>query len=424
MVASRLDFREISMHSRPSRPAREGGLFHLLLLTASLAGALAPAGSAFAQGAPPSAKPQPAKPPPHATDMEIDPDAPPPPPPEKVEPPPLPPAGPDAWGVGGKDEEGKFAPGKPKAAAAADDDKSSRVVGPPGAASVDMLIGFGAMRDVTNDSDLTKITVLSFIFGLQYRLGDALTIGARLPYATGSIAGPQGASDDFNTFALGNLELHGRYAIDLSPRLALPIEAAIYFPSASGDLFADPNDQGARAQALVNQAASYSRGFEENPLFASKRMGIRFGGGVTYDRSQIHVEAHTRLDIMGKTGGKDPKAINGVVAELHTPNTTWLTGASFFYDVLGGKLTPGLRTWLAVTTLPVFAGTRDYSGAQLVVEPDLYARLPLDAAGSFVLRGGVGYVLPIAGALGGGQKIGAQNSGSTGGLRVHAEFQF
>jgi hypothetical protein len=413
------------MHSRPSRPAREGGLLHLLVFSASFAAVIVPAGSALAQGAPPPAKPPlSGAPPTRSTDMELDLDAPPPPPPEKVEPPPLPPAGPDAWGVGGKEEAGKFEPGKQKTAAVVDEDKGPRVLGPPGAGSIDMLIGFGAMRDVTNDSDLTKITVLSLVFGLQYRFGDSLTFGARLPYSTGSITGPQGGTDDFNTFALGNLELSGRYTIELTRRLTLPIEAALYFPTASGDLFADAADQGARAQALVNQAASYSRGFEENPLFASKRMGIRLGGGVTYDKNEIHIEGHTRLDIMGKTGGNAPRAINGVVAELHTPNTTWLTGGSFFYDLFGGKLTPGLRAWLAVTTLPVFAGTRDYSGAQLVLEPDVYGRLPLNAAGSLALRGGIGYVLPIAGALGGGQKIGAQNSGSTGGLRVHAEFQF
>ena len=153
-------------------------------------------------------------------------------------------------------------------------------------------------------------------------------------------------------------------------------------------------------------------------------MGIRFGGGVAYEKREVHIEGHTRLDIMGKTGGNAPASIDGIVPELHSPNTTWLTGGSFFYDLLGGKITPGVRAWLAVTTLPVFAGTRDYSGAQLVLEPDVYGRLPLNALGSLVLRGGLGYVLPIAGALGGGQKIGAQDSGSVGGLRVHAELQF
>jgi len=373
---------------------------------------------------PPSAKtPPPGAPPIRNTDMELDPDAPPPPPPEKVEPP-LPPTSADAWGTGGKEEEGKFVPGKPKTAVVADEDKGPRLLGPAGVGSIDMLVGFGAMRDVTNDANVTTLTVLSLVFSFQYRFGDSLTLGARFPYSTGSISGPKGTTDDYNTFAVGNLELNGRYAIELTRRLTLPIEAAIYFPSASGDLFADANDQGARAQALVNQAAAYSRGFEENPLFASKRMGIRFGGGVTYDKNEVHIEGHTRLDIMGKTGGNPAGLVDGTVYELHTPNTTWLTGGSFFYDLLGGKLTPGIRAWLAVTTLPVFGGTRDYSGAQLVLEPDVYGRLPLNATGSLVLRGGLGYMLPLGGALGGGQKIGAQDSGSTGGLRVHGEFQF
>ncbi len=410
------------MHSRPSRPAREGGLLRLLVTAASFAAVLAPAGAALAQGAPRPAKPPPSgAPPTKGTDLELDLDAKP-PEPEKKEEPPLPPAEPNAWGVGGKDEEGNYAPGGAKKKVVEDeDDKKPRELGPAGAASVDMLVGFGAMRDVTNDSGATDLTVLSFVFGFQYRFGDALTIGARFPYSTGSIKGPGGAADDYNTFAVGNIELRGQYAFELSRRLHLPVEVAFYLPSASGDLFAAANDQGSRAQALVNQAASYSRGFEENPLFASKRLGIRIGAGIAYDKNEIHVEGHTRLDLMGKTGGELPPA---GAAELHTPNTTWLTGGSFFYDFFNGKLTPGLRAWLAVTTLPVFAGTRDYSGAQFVLEPDVQGRFPLNAAGSLAIRGGLGYVIPIGGALGGGQKIGAENSGSTGGLRVHAEFQF
>ena len=407
------------MHQRPSRPAREGGLLRLLVISASFAAALAPTTAALAQGAPPPAKPPTlGPPPPRAPDMELDLDAPK-PPEKKEEPPPLPPAEAGAWGVGGKDEEGHFAPGGDKKKVEVHEDKTPRVLGPPGAGSIDMLVGLGSMRDVTNDSDVTKLTVLSLVFGVQYRFGESLTFGVRFPYSTGTITGP-GAANPFNTFAVGNLEVAGRYAIDLTPRLRLPIDLALYFPTASGDLFADAADRGSIAQALVNQAAAYSRGFEENPLFASKRFGLRIGAGIAYDKNQIHITAGTRLDLMGKTGGNPPRG----GAELHTPSTTWLTGASFFYDFLGGKLSPGLRTWLAVTTLPVFSGTRDYSGAQLVLEPDVYGRIPLNRQGSLAIRGGLGYVIPIAGALGGGQKIGAQNSGSTGGLRVHAEFQF
>jgi hypothetical protein len=408
------------MHSRPSRPAREGGLLRLLVISASFAATIAPAGIALAQGAPPPAKP-PAlgAPPPKAPDMELDLDAPK-PPEKKEEPPPLPPAEAGAWGVGGKDEEGHFAPGKQKKKVEEDEDKGPRVLGPPGAAGIDMVVGFGGMHDITKGAQLTKFTVLSLVFGAQYRFGESFTLGARFPYSTGSIQGPaNGGGDDYNTFAVGNLEVSGRYAIALTRRLTLPIDLALYLPTASGDLFAAANDQGAVAQYLVNQAAAYSRGFEDNPLFASKRLGIRFGGGVAYDKNQIHAEGHTRLDIMGKTGGNLP----GGTIELHTPSTTWLTGASFSYDFFGGKLTPGLRAWLAVTTLPAFAATRDDSGAQFVLEPSVYSRFPLNASGSLAVRGGLGYVLPIAGTLGGGQG-GATESTSTGGLRIHAEFQF
>jgi hypothetical protein len=412
------------MHSRPSRPAREGGLLRLLVISASFAATIAPAGTALAQGAPPPAKPPTlGAPPPKAPDMELDLDAP--KQPEKKEeappPPPLPPAEAGAWGVGGKDEEGNYAPGaNKKKVEVVDEDKGPRVLGPPGAAAIDMVVGFGGMHDITKGSDLTKFTVLSLVFGAQYRFGESLTIGARFPYSTGSIVGPaNGAGDDFNTFAVGNLEVSGRYSIALTRRLALPIDLAIYLPTASGDLFAAAGDQGAVAQYLVNQAAAYSRGFEENPLFASKRLGIRVGAGIAYDKNQIHVEGHMRLDVMGKTGGNPPTGSIG----LHTPDTTWLTGASFSYDFFDGKLTPSLRAWLAVTTLPVFSGTRDDSGAQFVLEPSVYGRFPLNAPGSLALRGGLGYVLPIAGTLGGGQG-GATESTSTGGLRVHAEFQF
>jgi hypothetical protein len=423
MVASRLDFRENSMHSRPSRPAREGGLLRRLVISAAFVAALAPAGAALAQGAPAPAKPSPGGAPPiKGTDLELDLDAPKPPEPApKKEEPALPPAEPNAWGVGGKDEEGSYAPGKKKAAVVVDDEKTPRDLGLEGAAFVDLLVGFGSMRDVTNDTDATKFTVLSLVFGAQYRFGDSLTIGARFPYSTGSVTGP---GNQYNTFAIGDFEVSGRYAFDLTRHVRLPVEVALYLPTASGDLFADPGDQGGRAQALINQAAAYSRGFEENPLFASKRMGIRVGAGITYDKNAVHVEGHTRLDLMGKTGGNEAIPFHGISTQLHTPSTTWLTGGSFFYDLFGGKLTPGLRAWLAVATLPVYAGTRDYSGAQLVLEPDVYGRLPLNAKGSLALRGGLGYVLPIGGLLGGGQKVSGQSSGSVGGLRVHAEFQF
>ncbi len=366
----------------------------------------------------PPKPPQPIVPPKSSTDMELDPDVKP-PEPEKKE---LPPVDPNAWGVGGKEEEGKFAPQK-KAEVKDEDDGPVKPTA-PGAAFVDLVVGFGAMRDVTNDQSPTKITLASFVIGGRYRLGDALTLGLRFPYSTGKVAGPGGATNEFNTFAVGNVEIEGRYAFELTRRLHLSPQLAFYLPSASGDLFADPSNKGSRAQALVNQAAGSSRGWEENPLFAPKRVGFRIGVIANYDRREMHVEAGTRIDIMGKTGGNPPSLdASGIPSQYHTPNYTWFTHASFFYDFLEGMVSPGMRAWLAVAQAPVFSGTRDYSGAQFVIEPGVNGRFPIKKDGNMAIKGGLGFIIPLGGQLG-GKSLAGQESARANGFRLHAEFQF
>ena len=111
---------------------------------------------------PPSGQPAPIVPPTRSTDLEIDPDAQPSPPPEEkpAEPPPLPEAAPGTWGVGGKEEEGRFAPGgktgtlkeQEEAEREAAEEKKPVDLGPPGAVTVDTVIGFGKMRDVVADA--------------------------------------------------------------------------------------------------------------------------------------------------------------------------------------------------------------------------------------------------------------------------------
>jgi hypothetical protein len=414
MVASPAVFREICMLRRLASSTTR--------LDRALLSALCMAATLLAQ-TPASAQAKPPKPgglPTTNTDMELDPDATPPPPdPKKEE---LPPADPNAWGVGGKEEEGKFAPQKKKEVV--DDDDGPMKLGAPGAAFVDLVVGFGAMRDVTNDQDKTKITLASFVIGGRYRIGDSLTLGARFPYSTGKIVGPGGGTNEFNTFAVGNVELEGRYAFELTHRLHLSPQLAFYLPSASGDLFADASNRGSRAQALVNQAAGFTRGWEENPLFASKRIGIRIGGIVNYDRRAMHIEAGTRIDVMGKTGG-NPASLDasGIATQYHTPNYTWLTHASFFYDFLDGMVTPGLRAWLAVAQVPVFTSTRDYSGAQFVIEPGVNGRFPIKKDSNMAIKGGLGFILPLGGQLG-GKSLGGQDTGRANGFRLHAEFQF
>jgi hypothetical protein len=364
-------------------------------------------------------------PPGTGTDMEIDPDAKPPepPPPEEKKEPELPPADPNAWGVGGKEEEGKFAPAGKTGALKKDEDSVDNdppnVLPPPGEFSVDMVVGFGDTL-VNADVEPTKATVVSFIVGGQYRLGDVTTLGLRFPYTPISSLTTPTIPADINTFAVGNLEIAVRPSFAIGKRWRLPLGVAFYIPLASGDLLAD--DNGGFGQAIVNQAAAESRGWEENAIFASKRLGFTPSVGIAYDRGPVHASASTKLEIIKRSGGVDPEAEpppRAPTAKLHDPNTNWVTGLSFFYDFLGGKVTPGLRLWMALSTPPSSVGTSDYSGAQFVLEPDVTGKIPLNPKGDMALTGGLGFILPLGGHVGG-----ADGGSGMKGLRVKVALQF
>jgi hypothetical protein len=273
-------------------------------------------------------------PPGTGTDMELDPDAtpePPPPPPE------LPPPQAGEWGVGGGEDDGQYAPkGKTGALkeeeeekAEAERDKGPLQLGPPGLLVVDTVIGFGDMLVVAQEVDgETTMTVVSFAAQGRYRFGDTWALGVRFPFTNGSVKGPKDdTTDDYSTFALGNLELQIQPTFHLNRRLSVPVAVSFFAPVAAGDLYAAAGDQGARAQAIVNQAASASRGWEETALFASKRAGTSLGAGIQYDRDALHLGVSTKLEIMKKAGGNEPPAAltPDRKGALQDPNTNWVT---------------------------------------------------------------------------------------------------
>ncbi|MCK6589844.1 MAG: hypothetical protein L6Q76_19910, partial [Polyangiaceae bacterium] len=292
------------------RRGRRTGPTHLVAVAlAFAAGSFALAPDAFAQ-----------PPPGTGTDMEIDPDAPPPEEPKKEEAP-LPPPDPNAWGVGGKEEEGRFAPqGKTGALKEeeeeqkeAEEDKGPVNLGHAGSASIEAVVGFGEINELLNERRPSEATVFSLLFGVSYRAWDIWTMGLRLPYSTGTIKNE--GHDDYNTFALGNLELSVSPSFQISRRLRLPVGIAFSLPIASGDPFANPaQDPGSIAQALVNDAADAARGLEETALFAYGRFGLIPSVGATYDRGSLHLAGQTKLELMFRTGGEDP---NVTISEIH-----------------------------------------------------------------------------------------------------------
>jgi hypothetical protein len=359
-------------------------------------------------------------PPPTGTDMELDPDAKPaqptpPPTEEEKKPEELPPVEAGSWGVGGKEQEGRFAPGGQKKVEVKAPEEKADPLGPPGSINAEVVLGFGAIRDVLNDSGPTDIFVASMLFGAQYRFGDTWTIGVRFPYSTASTDGPLETIDDFNSFAVGNLEVSVRPAFRLTPRLRLPVGVAFDLPFASGDPFPEANAQGERAQALVAQSAISARGFEEYALFASSRFGLVPSVGILYDKAPMHIAGWTKVELMFKTGGNEPPPVFSA-ASVADPATNWVTGGSFAWDLFGARLTPMLRTWVAVATPPVSLGTSDYAGALWVIEPRVSTTWSLNEAKSLAVQGGVGYILPVAGELGG--------DATATGLRIQAAFLF
>lgn len=347
--------------------------------------------------------------------------------PAPSEPAPLPPVEPGAWGVGGKDEEGRFAPrGKTGALKAAEEeereakrDEGPLMLPPPGSVAIDTVFGFGDIRVATNDKDPTDVFIVSLLASATYRFGDTWAVGLRFPFSTGSSTGPGGANDDFSTFALGNLEAAVRPTFAIGRRVKLPVSLAVALPLASGDYLARSAERGSIGQAVANQSAASARGWEDNALFASKRLGIVPSLGFGYDAGAAHFAAFTKLELMLKVAGQDPGAFGeNTEAKLQNPNTSWVTGASFFYGFLNDRLAPGLRAWLTVFTQPMSVSGVDYSGAQFVLEPQVQAKQAFGASGAPAITGALGYVLPVSGHLGG------VNAASTSGLRVRAGVLF
>ncbi|MDC0745899.1 hypothetical protein [Polyangium mundeleinium] len=355
-------------------------------------------------------------PPKTGTDMELDPDSKPPPP---AEPPPLPPAQEGDWGVGGADEEGKFAPsGKTGSKKREEEEKAEEAKAedyralPPREVGVDMVIGFGEIRNVLSDTDPTDVTVASFVPYFFWRLNETWAIGARVPFATGSIDGP--IENPVDSFALGNIEASVHARFKLKRRMTLPVSLAITVPTAQGDMFPEQDAAGARPQALLNQAVAGARGWEEQAPYTPNRLGASPSVGFAYDTRLLHFAASTKFELLIKTGGGTPES--EATGTLHAPAYNWVTSASFFYDFLDGMISPGLRAWLAVSQQPVTKGTSDYSGAQFVIEPDVNSTIPVGK--SLAVRAGLGFIVPLGGPLGG------SNSATINGFRLRAGLAF
>lgn len=351
---------------------------------------------------------------------------------EKPKEPPPPPVDLGGWGIGGKEEEGRYQPrGKTGKLKEMEEDEGEvtedgtpapTVLPPPGYAYLDTALGFGDTRVVVQPSGVTDATpTASFLIGLGYRIGDTWQIGARFPISTGENNGPndpfipdQRDPDNYKQIAVGGVELEAKPHFILSRTLRLPVGLAIVIPTQTGDLNADPDNRGDVGVAIVNQAANESRGWEDRALFSHKRFGIVPSVGLLFDDSGFELGAMTKLEIMIRVGGNDPQPPPPGYSEVETRSASvnWVTGGKFFYGFFNGLLAPGLRLWLAVGSMNDVTATQDYGGAQFVIEPNVKSDIPFTDDEMVGMTAGVGYTLPLGGHLGGA------NDASTGALRI------
>lgn len=335
----------------------------------------------------------------------------------------LPPVEKGAWGVGGEDEEGRYAPrgktGKLKELEKEDAEKRGEdlpmELPRPGLIWLDTAIAFGdihtpaALSDLSNTGDPTHITpTASFLIGAQYRIGDTWQIGVRFPISTGQIDGniePSGGTDpdDYAQIATGALELSVAPHFIVGATWRLPVRIAFTFPTGAGDVWADIDNQVDRWVAAVNQAAAESRGWEDRALFSHKRFGIIPGLGAIH-RSELgpgilEFSANTKVEIMISTGGTDPPEVAEDIetrGEKRGVAVNWVTPLGLFYGFFKGMLDPGLRVWLAVgTAADVKSESQDLSGATFVFEPNLRTHLPFTDSGSVGIDARVAYTIPL-----------------------------
>jgi len=333
----------------------------------------------------------------------------------------LPPVEEGAWGVGGEDEEGRYAPrgktGKLKELEKEDAEQRGEdlpmELPRPGLIWLDTAIAFGdiytptALSDLSDTGNPTHVTpTASFLIGARYRIGDTWQLGVRFPISTGQIDGdiepPSGTDpDNYAQIATGALEVSVAPHFIVGSTWRLPVRIALTFPTGAGDVWADVDNRPDRWIAAVNQAASESRGWEDRALFSHKRFGIIPGLGAIH-RSEVgpgilEFSANTKVEIMISTGGTEPPEVTDDTekrGEKRGVAVNWVTPLGLFYGFFKGMLDPGLRVWLAVGTATDIKN-QDLGGATFVFEPNLRTHIPFTDSGSVGIDARVAYTIPL-----------------------------
>jgi hypothetical protein len=305
-----------------------------------------------------------------------------------------------------EDDSGPFAPkgktGKLREAEQAEIAPKEEPEAPPPkekpyAAGVDLVYGIGRAGGGTDvGANPMEFKVASVILGAFYQADPKINARIRFPISNGSIEG----APAYSATAAGNVELGMTYVVDQGPRTKLPLDLGLYLPTASGDRFPPSDGAGRERGYAVNTAAQWSRGMEEDALFAPHRLSLVPRVGLRYGSKGISTGAYLKTPLMVRIGGGDPSQ------PPPTPTENYEIKSMVFQAVLGGdfhidvarNVDIGARAWLTWMSneyvLRVLEGTTPPAKLQLAVEPQLRA-----AFGQ--LKAVLGVILPIGGRLAG-----------------------
>ena len=296
-------------------------------------------------------------------------------------------------GKTGKLREAEQAELAPKEEPEAPPPKEKKVV-----IGADIVYGIGRAGSGTElGSTPVEFKVASIVLGGRYQADPKIAAYARLPITNGS-----NDTDNYSATAIGNFEMGMSYNSDMGPHTKLPFDVGLYLPLAQGDRFPPPEDPARLRTYRVNTFAQWSRGLEEDALFAPHRLSLVPRLSLRYSAGGISTGGYVKLPIMMRIGGQDPPsppspgdsdyAIKSAVFQA-------VVGGDFHIDISRNKFDIGTRAWLTWMSSEyverLLAGSTPPSRIQFALEPQLRGVFgPVKAV--------FGVILPIAGRLAGG----------------------
>ena len=267
----------------------------------------------------------------------------------------------------------------------------------PYGAGVDIVYGIGRAGGGTETgSTPVEFKVASILLGVFYQADPKINARLRFPISNGS-----NDTAATSATAAGNVELGMTYLTDGGKDTKIPLDIALLLPTASGDAFPPPEGNGRQRAYFVNTAAQWSRGMEDDALFAPHRMSLVPKVSLRYASGGIATGGYVKMPLMIRVGGGDPSQPPANPSEDYTINSfvfQGVVGGDFRIDVSKNKVDIGTKAWLTFMTPEYITrnldGSTPPSKVQFALEPQVRAAFgPLKTA--------FGVILPIGGRLAG-----------------------